>query len=174
MYSSSMAKLFWSKILNLSGQHQTWLLRSAGLLYDALQIFHHGHPRGNEKKAIDSEAQNHFQLNSTLEIVDCFPEKESSAFIKNTHYLAIVCLSIAGDLHVTRSMVCDSSTTFLDYQEQNTFFSSHLLNWRIVLKDILVEWFEPKLCAWDEQMKMNKTEYFLSSNRTRLKSCNTK
>ena len=42
-------------------------------------------------------------------------------------------------------MDCDSSTTFLDCQQQNTFFSSHLSNWRTVLKDILVEWFEPKI-----------------------------
>jgi hypothetical protein len=42
------------------------------------------------------------------------------------------------------SMVCDSNTASLDYQEQKTFFSNHPSSWRIVLKDILVELFEPE------------------------------
>jgi hypothetical protein len=60
----------------------------AGLQYDVLQTFHHGHPHGNEKKAIDPEAQNHCQWDySSLEMMDCCPETECSAFNKNTHHL---------------------------------------------------------------------------------------
>jgi hypothetical protein len=54
-----------------------------------LQIFHHGHPHGNEKKAIDSETQNHFHWHySFLEMVDHCPEIEHSAFSQNAHHLA--------------------------------------------------------------------------------------
>lgn len=45
---------------------------------------------------------------------------------------------------MTSSMVCDSNTASLDYQEQKTFSSSHPSSWRNVLKDSLVEWFEPE------------------------------
>ncbi len=45
---------------------------------------------------------------------------------------------------MTSSMVCDSNTASLDYQEQKTFSSNHPSSWRNVLKDILVEWFEPE------------------------------
>lgn len=45
---------------------------------------------------------------------------------------------------MTSSMVCDSNTACLDYQEQKTFSSSHPSSWRNVLKDSLVEWFEPE------------------------------
>jgi hypothetical protein len=45
---------------------------------------------------------------------------------------------------MTSSTVCDSNTASLDYQEQKTFSSNHPSSWRNVLKDILVEWFEPE------------------------------
>ena len=51
---------------------------------------------------------------------------------------------LGSDLQMTSSMVCDSNTASLDYQEQKTFFSSHPSSWRIVLKDNLVESSEPE------------------------------
>lgn len=41
--------------------------------------------------------------------------------------------------------VCDSNIAFLGYQEQKTFFSSHLSGLRSVLRGNLVGWFEPEI-----------------------------
>lgn len=46
-------------------------------------------------------------------------------------------------LQMVYCFVYDNNTTFLGYQEQKTFSSSHLSNLRNAQKDNLVEWFEP-------------------------------
>lgn len=134
---------------------------------DEQRISHHVHHHGNEKKATDSAVQNQVQNYFSDQKVDCQNPKENK--LNDNHKRQGVYQNIKSKIQswglkskmefnpfrnsfsetVYLQMVCcfvfDNSTTSLGYQEQKTFSSSHLSSLTNVLKDNLVEWFEPEI-----------------------------